>query len=377
MPQASMPQASILNTRYILEEHLGSGGMAVVYRARDQLLERTVAIKILKRNYSADATFRERFRQEAKAVANLSHPNIVTVYDFGFDKDQLFIIMEYVPGTDLKTLITDPEKLSIDETMLLILQACAGIGYAHRSGLVHCDTKPQNMLVTPDRRLKVVDFGIARALASIRPDEKHKIVWGSPAYFSSEQAAGAPHSTASDVYSMGVVLFEMVTGQLPFIASSAEELSRMHREDLPPSPRRINPEIPAPLEKVILKSLSKDPAQRYQNADEFGEALATSLGSYPNPLTIDFPINGTTGFRSLAEAEAGRYPSPYLEKGHANGRSSHTATPVVQAVPTSPTAANPMSVDWITWLLALLALIAIGGLIPFWLWIYYLIYPPL
>src|SRR4030065_88392 len=153
-----------LNNRYQIDGRIGSGGMAEVYRAHDLMLERTVAIKLLRENFSQDPTFRERFRQEAKAAANLSHPNIVTIHDFGFDDQQIFIVMEYVPGTDLKTILESRGSLNVEEALPLIIQACAGIGYAHRTGLVHCDVKPHNMIVTPDQRLKVTDFGIARAL---------------------------------------------------------------------------------------------------------------------------------------------------------------------------------------------------------------------
>jgi len=176
--------APILSNRYQLQQTIGTGGTAVVYLARDLMLERPVAIKVLRQDFTQEVTFRERFRHEAKAAANLSHPNIVTVHDFGFDSNRLYIVMEYVPGTDLKTLIKQHGRLPLEESVNLIVQACAGIGYAHRGGFVHCDVKPHNILVSPDIRVKVTDFGIARALASIHPDEKHDVVWGSPQYFS-------------------------------------------------------------------------------------------------------------------------------------------------------------------------------------------------
>ncbi|MCK7483253.1 MAG: protein kinase [Candidatus Moduliflexus flocculans] len=187
--------------------------MADVFRARDLMLERTVAIKVLHEHYSDEEGFQERFKQEARAAANLSHPNIVTVHDFGFDNDQIFIVMEYIPGKDLKTILRQRGRYTIEEAIPLIVQACAGIGYAHRAGLVHCDVKPHNMIVTPDGRLKVTDFGIARALSTIMPDERADVVWGSPQYFSPEQAAGEAPSPASDVYSLGIVLYEMITGR--------------------------------------------------------------------------------------------------------------------------------------------------------------------
>ena len=228
-----MNEERILNKRYQLLDERGKGGMAFVYRARDLMLERDVAIKILREDYSEDAIFQERFRQEAKAAANLSHPNLVTVHDFGFDQGKLFIVMEFVPGVDLKTLIKQKGKLHPGEALPLMIQACAGIGYAHRAGLVHCDVKPQNLLVMPDHRLKVTDFGIARALATIQPEEQADVVWGSPKYFSPEQAAGMAPSPASDVYSLGVVFYEMLAGSLPFTATSATGFSKMHKESIP------------------------------------------------------------------------------------------------------------------------------------------------
>src|SRR4030066_1448430 len=224
-----MNSPGLLNNRYQIEGRIGSGGMAEVYRARDLTLERTVAIKLLREDFSEDPAFRERFRQEAKAAANLSHPNIVTIHDFGFDDKQIFIVMEYIPGTDLKTILESRGSLSVEETLPLIIQACAGVGYAHRAGLIHCDVKPHNMIVTPDQRLKVTDFGIARALASIPAQEVNNVVWGSPQYFSPEQASGFPPSPASDVYSLGIILYEMLTGQLPFSAISATDLAQLHR----------------------------------------------------------------------------------------------------------------------------------------------------
>ncbi len=266
-------EVPLLNNRYQLLHPLGTGGMAVVYKSRDLMLERTVAIKVLREDYSRDPQFRERFRQEARAAANLSHPNIVTVHDFGLDQNRLFIVMEYVGGTDLKTLIRQKGKFKVEDAVGLIAQACAGIGYAHRAGLIHCDIKPHNMLVSHDFRLKVTDFGIARALSTIKADEHSEVVWGSPHYFSPEQAAGFAPSPASDVYSLGIILFEMLTGQLPFSSDDASELAQFHREMLPISPRRINPGIPQSLEDIILKVLSKEPSARYRTADQLGRVL--------------------------------------------------------------------------------------------------------
>ena len=161
-----MSEGALLNDRYQLLEKLGSGGMADVYRSRDLMLDRYVAIKVLRKDFSTNPEFQNQFRLEARAAANLSHPNIVTVHDFGFADNLLYIVMEYIPGKDLKQLIRDKGRFSVQDGIPLLVQACAGIGYAHRAGLVHCDVKPHNMLVSNDGRLKVTDFGIARALTT-------------------------------------------------------------------------------------------------------------------------------------------------------------------------------------------------------------------
>jgi serine/threonine-protein kinase len=340
----------ILNNRYELVENLGKGGMAMVYRARDRMLERSVAIKVLREDYSQDQAFLDRFRQEAKAAANLSHPNIVTVHDFGLDSGQLFIVMEYVPGTDLKSLIKQRGRFTPEEAVPLLVQACAGIGYAHRAGLVHCDVKPQNLLVTPDMRLKVTDFGIARALSTIHPDEKSTIVWGSPQYFSPEQAAGGAPSPASDVYSLGVIMYEMLTGTLPFHANTAAQLARLHLEAEPVPIHELLPTIPPALEQIVNKVLSKEPSQRYRTADQLGRVLmnfGSTRASQALTLTPEAAVADT--------AEVSVAPS--------------TQPTVVDYSPIQ-------EIDWISVVLGLVALIAVLGLIPFWVWVYFVYNPP-
>jgi serine/threonine-protein kinase len=360
-----MSDLTILNERYRLEGEIQGGGMAVVYRAHDMMLERTVALKILREDFSEDPTFRERFKQEARAAANLTHPSIVTVHDFGFDAGKLFIVMEYVPGTDLKSIIKYQGHLEVDKALPLLIQACAGVGYAHRAGLVHCDIKPQNLLITPDKRTKVTDFGIARALASIHPEEKSEVVWGSPQYFSPEQAAGRAPSPASDVYSLGVVLYETLLGKPPFSGETANDLADKHRYAQPPPPRQFNQNISPTLEQVILKVLSKEPSTRYRTADQFGRVLMTFTAT--NQSTA---IKTTTS--SQQEMKQTRYvPSPQQSLGE-------TLLPIQtiaeQEVITSEN--NPFDIDWMTWVVGLITLIAVGGLIPLWLWVYLTYNPP-
>lgn len=369
--EQSASASSLLNNRYQLLHTLGTGGMAVVYRAYDRMLERPVAVKILRQDFSGDESFRERFRQEARAAANLSHPNIVTVHDFGFDAGRPFIVMEYIPGTDLKSMIKQRGRFALDDAINLMVQACEGIGYAHRAGLIHCDVKPHNMLVTPDERLKVTDFGIARALASILPGEQSDIVWGSPQYFSPEQAAGQGPSPASDVYSLGVILYEMLTGQLPFTATDPEELARLHREAQPISPRRYNPGISPELEQVILKVLAKEPSQRYRSADQLGRVLRT-LGQQKDIYAATTASAGTTQVMPPVSQQA-------TQTLPVQGYAAPQTMPVMSVPPSTRVQASEdhgLDIDWGTILLGLLTTVAVGGLIPFWLYIYLSIYPP-
>jgi eukaryotic-like serine/threonine-protein kinase len=351
-----MTDTDTLNNRYHLLEPLGSGGMAQVYRARDLMLERFVAIKVLRPDFSSDPAFQVRFRHEARAAANLSHPNIVTVHDFGFDQGQLFLVMEYVPGTNLKTMVENLGRFSSDDAIPLMAQACAGLGYAHRAGLVHCDVKPHNLLVMPDQRLKVADFGIARAIAGIHPDEQHDVVWGSPLYFSPEQAAGQAPSPSSDVYSLGVVMYEMLTGKPPFVAKTAETLAAMHRELYPQPPSDLNPSITPELEQIMMKILAKEPSARYRTADQLGRVLMTfgqarksravALSPEPPPVTNTAP--------TLQVTPAAPEPEPVYE--------------TVRQVQADEE--ELLEIDWVSVVLGLMALLFVGGLVIFWFFIY-------
>jgi serine/threonine-protein kinase len=313
---------------------------------------------VLRDDRARSPDFDLQFQHEARAAANLSHPNIVTVYDYGIDSDQPFIVMELVPGTDLKSLLRKRGRFTVEDGIPLMVQACAGLGYAHRAGLVHCDVKPHNMLVTPDNRLKVTDFGIARVLAAVNPNERNEVVWGSPQYYSPEQAAGQVPSPASDVYSLGIVMYEILTGTLPFTASSSEELARLHIEANPIPPSEYVPDLPKPLEEIILKVLAKEPSARYRTADQLGRVLLT-FGTQR-----DLP--GTQPGVTLQLEPADPMPDYVWEEP---ARTQTQATPVPGE--------EPLDIDWTSVGLGLLALMAVGGLIPFWMWVYFVYNPPI
>ena len=268
-----MAGETLLNNRYELIAQQGSGGMSVIYKAVDRALGRTVAVKILRPSLTADASFLEKFKMEARSVANLSHPNIVTVHDVGSEGPTHYIVMELVDGQDLKKIIRAQGALSVERSLNIAIQICAGIGYAHRSGLVHADVKPQNVLVTGQDVVKVTDFGIAQALSDTQPQQRAEVVWGSPHYFAPEQARGDQPSPASDVYAIGIVLFEMLTGRLPYIRSSQQDLALAHIRDRVPLVTELRPEIPESLARIVYKVMSKEPQNRYRMADQLGHVL--------------------------------------------------------------------------------------------------------
>jgi beta-lactam-binding protein with PASTA domain/predicted Ser/Thr protein kinase len=271
---------SVFDGRYRIIRKLGAGGMANVYLAEDQELGRSVAIKILDDRHASDDSFRERFRREAKNAAGLSHPNIVSIYDRGEAEGTYYIAMEYLAGRSLKELILSrgptPVRIAIDYTR----QILAAIGYAHRHGIVHRDIKPHNVVVDGDGRLKVTDFGIARSGAS-QITEVGSII-GTAQYLSPEQARGAPVDQRSDVYSVGIVLYEMLTGKVPFTGDTPLEIAMKHLSEVPVPPSELRPEVPEDLDLIVVRALAKDPADRYQTAEE----MDADLGRIARGLSV-------------------------------------------------------------------------------------------
>lgn len=265
-------QKKILNNRYELEQKIGEGGMARVYLGRDLRLNRRVAIKALHEHYAADVTFLQRFHHEAQAAAGLRHPCIVNVYDVGQDGDIHYIVMEYVEGSDLKSLILRNGPLPINHAVAIAEDVAEGLEAAHRIGMVHRDVKPQNILVSPAGEVKITDFGIAKSSLSTALTETG-VTFGTADYLSPEQARGFAATPRSDIYALGVTLYEMLTGHLPFTGENAVAVAMQHVSVDPPPPRMFNPHIPPRLEELVLVALSKNPDERPASGREFAQML--------------------------------------------------------------------------------------------------------
>jgi serine/threonine-protein kinase len=296
----------VFSERYELNHLIARGGMAEVYRAHDRLLDRPVALKVLFPELSVDRSFVERFRREAQAAANLSHPNIVPVFDWGEDTGTYFIVMEYIDGRPLSSILKSAGPLSAERTADIGAHVAAALGYAHKHGVVHRDVKPGNVLITDDGQVKVTDFGIARAVNTEESLTQTGAVMGTATYFSPEQAEGLGVDSRSDIYSLGVVLFEMVTGRPPFLGESPVAVASKHVRDNPPAPRELNPQVPPTFEAIILKSMAKDPAHRYATAEELRADLVR-FNEGRNVLAMDdtTAMLGVAGATTTVAAAAG------------------------------------------------------------------------
>jgi serine/threonine-protein kinase len=263
-----------LGGRYRLLELLGEGGMARVYKGQDTLLERTVAIKVLREQFAADPQVLALFQGEARAAARLSHPHIVAVYDVGEERGRPYIVMEYVEGPSLKEVLDREGPLSVSRVVEIARQVCAGLQYAHERGIVHRDIKPHNILLPPHGLAKIADFGIARALGAASVTQPGT-VFGSPYYLSPEQARGEECTPASDIYSLGAVLYEAATGRPPFQGDSPVATALKHVNESPLPPQQANPRVPPGLAAIIMRALAKDPRARFATAGDMGQALAS------------------------------------------------------------------------------------------------------
>ncbi|GAB3493981.1 protein kinase domain-containing protein [Flexivirga lutea] len=328
----------LMGGRYRLTSRIAAGGMGEVWQARDEILGRTVAIKLLKEGLTDEAGFTERFRNEARLSAGLAHGNIAQVYDYGEDGNLAYLVMEYVPGKPLSSILHERGPISAADTAGLIGQAAAALHAAHRSGLIHRDVKPANMLVTPDGVVKLTDFGIARAVGSAAMTRTGEVM-GTAQYLAPEAAMGRETTALSDVYSLAVVTYEMLGGRRPFTADSAVALALAHVNEQPPP---LPTEVPAPLRAVVHVALDKDPAARPDSAQEFGRALRQAVAdSERMGLNIWTPApraalpgvpGGSSGPQSAAAPGAVSGPQPTTQRR----RAAASSAPQSQIAPSGP-----------------------------------------
>ncbi|MDM8520979.1 protein kinase [Anaerolineales bacterium HSG6] len=285
----------VFNNRYQLIKKIGEGGLAEVYQAQDMALGRMVAVKALRDQYTRDPSFLVNFHREAQSVARLSDPFIVAVYDFGQDEARPYIVFEWIPGSDLRTLLDEQKILSPNQVVEYGIQICSAVGTAHRAGLVHGDMKPGNILVTPNNQAKVTDFGLAKALGASAMDDG-EVVWGTPAYFAPEQASGDRVLPATDVYAIGIILYEMLSGQLPFKGADDQEVARKQIYEAHIPIDQLNPSIPEPLARIVDAAMAKNVNERFLTADHLREALmAYKRGGLGIPSQHHSPIASVVG----------------------------------------------------------------------------------
>jgi serine/threonine-protein kinase len=326
--------SGILSGRYEIGERLGSGGMSNVHQATDLILERTVAVKILAEHLSDDERFVERFRREALAVAKLIHPNIVQVYDTGIDDGRHYIVMEYVQGRSGAQILQRHGPLDGETTAEIGAQACAGLDYAHRRGIIHRDVKPGNLMIVGgpvgggEMTMKLTDFGIARAVEQTRITQVGSVV-GTAAYLSPEQVRGEEATPATDVYALGVVLYQFLTGRLPYEGSTLAELAVRQQNEKPLPPSTYNDEVPETLGAAVLRALEGNPSRRYASASEFAGGLA--LGMQGEDVTLPLE-EGTAATNVLGGGEtATRRLDQTAQTEYRPAQPSPTRRPVARA----------------------------------------------
>ncbi len=350
-----------ISERYELGDRLGSGGMSTVYQATDRVLERTVAVKILAEHLSDDDKFVARFRREALAVAKLIHPNIVQVYDTGVDNYRHYIVMEYVEGKSVAQLLQTRGRLGPEAGVEIGIQSCAGLEYAHRQGIIHRDVKPGNLMViggpagrrqrgssaheppTGEMTVKLTDFGIARASAQSRLTQVGSVV-GTAAYLAPEQARGEEATPAADVYALGVCLYQLLTGRLPWEGSTLAELASRRENETPLPPSSYDPDVPETLSVAVLRSLEGDASVRYSSARELSRALEAGLrGDDPPPPSDELPTDmlagsaGTVATRRMdVDPPTPISPEPVLPASRPAAPAPRSAAPVPRPVARAP-----------------------------------------
>jgi serine/threonine protein kinase len=327
-----------LSDRYQLGDRLGSGGMSNVYQAIDRTLERTVAVKVLAEHLSDDERFVARFRREALAVAKLIHPNIVQVYDTGVDEGRHYIVMEYVEGRSGAQVLTRQGPLDPATAAEAGIQACAGLDYAHRRGIIHRDVKPGNLMIVGgpvgggEMTVKLTDFGIARAVEQTRITQVGSVV-GTAAYLAPEQVRGEEATPATDVYALGVVLYQFLTGRLPYEGSSLAELAVRQQNERPLPPSTYNDDVPETLGGAVLRALEGDPSRRYGSADELASSLNLGLQGEDVTLPIDEGesatrmLNDETATRHLDRTEQTEFRPPPSQTRRPTPRAQRPAAP--------------------------------------------------
>ena len=348
----------LISGRYRLIAPLGEGGMATIWRAVDEQLDREVAVKLLRPQFSADPGFAARFKQEARSAGGLSHPNIVGVYDYGTDGadgDQ-YIVMELIEGNDLSTILRDRGSLSTTDAVRVAIGVAAALEVAHRKGIVHRDVKPGNILITDNGDVKVTDFGIARAVSEASMTVTGTTL-GSVHYFSPEQARGDEVTGASDVYALAIVLFEMLTGRRPFEGDSAAAVALKRLTEDAPTPTAIGHPLPPGLEAILMRALSRDPAERFPDAGAFAEALRV----WRRDPDAAAPLAAGAAGAAVATTPPGGEPTIYVPP-----RVTRPADRVPVAPPPRRIDPYPTDVDdgqpWWIWLLAFLAVVLLGAI---------------
>ena len=304
---------TVLGNRYEILEEIGCGGMANVYKAHCKLLNRMVAIKVLKKELEEDTEYLKRFNVEAQAAASLVHPNIVSIFDFGFDGGYHYIVMEMIDGITLKQYINEKAPLDTKDALGIAYQICDALTAAHQNNIVHRDIKPHNIMITSDHRVKVTDFGIARATVGSTMTADTNIL-GSVHYISPEQARGSVVDGRTDLYSLGVVLYEMLTGRVPYHSDAPVAVAMMHIEQKPVSPREYNPELTSSVEKLIFKALSKNIGDRYQSGAELNADIMKLLENPDGEIIVAEADDDMDSTRKIPVVKTGDVADKPYEK---------------------------------------------------------------